>query len=263
MSRDELRAHVEEAARKLSAGQISVLADAIEGYPSATPSAKARATGAIASPAYADVAARLVDSWGAVDGLHGDALAFAIRSAAGALDAARAEQSIEVVWTGPQTTAVPVRLTRAVLIDVARAARHSLIVVSFAAYKVDVVLKELAAAADRGVVIRLILETGEASGGTLTFDAAQAFVSLRERVSFYIWPVDKRPALEKGRALLHAKAAIADDHTALVTSANLTGHGIAKNMELGLLVKGGPIPRRLSQHFRELMAADVLTEVLG
>jgi hypothetical protein len=46
-----------------------------------------------------------------------------------------------------------------------------------------------------------------------------------------------------------------------VTSANLTGHGIAENMELGVLVKGGPIPRRLSQHFRELIAGGVLTEV--
>jgi hypothetical protein len=33
-----------------------------------------------------------------------------------------------------------------------------------------------------------------------------------------------------GAAALHAKAAIADDHTALVASANLTGHGIGENM---------------------------------
>ena len=122
-------------------------------------------------------------------------------------------------------------------------------------------LRELDAAAERGVVIRLILESGEASGGTLTFDAAHAFASLRDRASFYVWPTEKRPVLERGRAVLHAKAAIADDHTALVTSANLTGHGIAENMELGLLVRGGPIPRRLRDHFRELMARKVLVRI--
>ncbi|MFN8105307.1 MAG: phospholipase D-like domain-containing protein [Acidimicrobiia bacterium] len=41
---------------------------------------------------------------------------------------------------------------------------------------------------------------------------------------------------------LHAKCAVADDHTALVTSANLTGAGLEHNMELGLLVRGGGVP---------------------
>jgi phosphatidylserine/phosphatidylglycerophosphate/cardiolipin synthase-like enzyme len=173
----------------------------------------------------------------------------------------RGEESVEVVWTGPRTTAVPVRLTREVLIDVIRDSRQSLFVVSFAAYKVDVILQELAAAADRGVVIRLILESGEAGGGTLTFDAAKAFDQLSNEVTFYYWPEEKRPVLERGRASLHAKAAIADDHMAFVSSANLTGHGILENMELGLLVRGGAIPRRLSEHFRELIADGTLQEI--
>ncbi len=164
-----------------------------------------------------------------------------------------------MVWTGPRTTAVPLRLTREVLIDVIRASRESLFIVSFAAYKVDVVLRELSSAAERGVVIRLILET---LGGTLYVDSALAFESLRGSASFYVWPDEKRPALGEGRAQLHAKAAIADDHTAFVTSANLTGHGIAENMELGLLVRGGPIPRRLSDHFHQLIADGTLAEVL-
>jgi cardiolipin synthase len=134
--------------------------------------------------------------------------------------------------------------------------------VSFAAYRVDVVPTELAAAAERGVVIRLILESGETGGGTLTFDAAKAFEALGDGVTFYVWPTEKRPVLERGRASLHAKAAIADDHTAFVTSANLTGHDIAENMELGLLVRGGAIPRRLSEHFRELIADGTLIPIL-
>jgi phosphatidylserine/phosphatidylglycerophosphate/cardiolipin synthase-like enzyme len=67
--------------------------------------------------------------------------------------------------------------------------------------------------------------------------------------------------LPAGTAALHAKAAIADDHTALVTSANLTGHGMNENMELGLLVRGGPVPRRLAAHFAQLMTDQVLEQV--
>jgi cardiolipin synthase len=109
--------------------------------------------------------------------------------------------------------------------------------------------------------VRLILETSEASGGRLDVDAANAFSSLGAAVSFWVWPTDQRPALPAGTAALHAKAAIADDHTALVTSANLTGHGMNENMELGLLVRGGAVPRRLAAHFTRLMAGRVLVGV--
>jgi len=205
------------------------------------------------------MAARLVRAWEGEDTLTGPALAVALQAASRAVGEERRQESIEVVWTGPRTTAVPLRLTREVLIDVIRASRESLFIVSFAAYKVDVVLRELSSAAERGVVIRLILET---LGGTLYVDSALAFESLRGSASFYVWPDEKRPVLGEGRAQLHAKAAIADDHTAFVTSANLTGHGIAENMELGLLVRGGPIPRRLSDHFHQLIADGTLAEVL-
>jgi phosphatidylserine/phosphatidylglycerophosphate/cardiolipin synthase-like enzyme len=261
MSRDELLAAIGEAARRLPPGQVESLANALEDCEAPTAEARSKAVGAVASPAFADLAGRLVRVWEGEDGLNGSALAVALRAASHAVEEERREESIEVVWTGPTTTAVPVRLTREVLIDVIRSSREGLFVVSFAAYKVDVVLTELAAAARRGVIIRLILESGEAGGGTLTFDAANAFDALRDEVTFYVWPTEKRPALERGRASLHAKAAIADDHTVFVTSANLTSHGIAENMELGLLVRGGPIPRRLSEHFHELIADGTLVEL--
>jgi phosphatidylserine/phosphatidylglycerophosphate/cardiolipin synthase-like enzyme len=262
VSQDELLARIGEIARRLPPGQVASLADALDDCEAPTPEVKSRAVGAVPSRAVAEVARRLVRAWESEGGVDGSTLAVAIRAASRAVEEERAEESIEIVWTGPRTSAVPVRLTREVLIDVIRASRESLFVVSFAAYRVDVVLTELAAAAERGVVIRLILESGEAEGGTLTFGAAKAFEALAKGVSFYAWPTEQRPVLDRGRASLHAKAAVADDHTALVTSANLTGHGIAENMELGLLVRGGPIPRRLSDHLRELIERGTLVEVL-
>ena len=188
-------------------------------------------------------------------------MALGLRAAVQAVQATRADQAVEIVWTGPQTAEVPVRLTRAVLVDVIRTAAERLVIVSFAAYKVALVVDELAAAAARGVDVRLVLETAETSGGRLATDAADAFASLGAAVSFWIWPSEQRPSLPAGAAALHAKAAIADDHTALVTSANLTGHGISENMELGLLVRGGAVPRRLAAHFTQLMADRVLIRV--
>lgn len=258
MSEDLVKA-VEQVARRLPASQVDALAKGVFGFESAA-AARVRVAGLVPTPAYAEAAGQLLKAWqSSGQGVSGHAVSLALQAASLAAQRERAEESVEIVWTGPQTPEVPLRLTREVLIDVIRAAQRSLIVVSFAAYKVEVVVRELAEAAARGVDIRLILEMAEASGGTLrATEASDAFTKLRDKASFYAWPTEKRPVLEHGRAALHAKCAIADDHTAFVTSANLTGHAISENMELGLLIHGGPVPRRLAAHFSELLAKGVL-----
>ena len=256
---DALAEAIARAARELPRKQALRLAGALAAEPGPpTPAARARLARLVPTPAFERAARRVLAYWGAAGG---EAIAVGLRAAAEAVAAARAEQRVDVVWTGPQTPAVPVRLTSAVLVDVVRAAQQRLIVVSFAAYKVEAVVAELARAAARGVDVRLVLETAAAGGGTLAVDAAAAFAPLAGTASFWHWPVERRPVLPAGHAALHAKGAVADTHTALVTSANLTGHGISENMELGLLVQGGPVPRRLAEHFLHLMAAGVLARV--
>jgi len=262
MDDDMLVDAIERAVRKLPASHIGLLARAIAAEPGPTASGRTAALSAVPTPRYREIALALLDDWASKAGdLPGSALALALRSASRTLEQEQRRESIDIVWTGPATAEVPLRLTREALIDVIRAAQQKLIVVSFAAYKVEAIVKELSLAADRGVNVRLVLETDEVGGGTLTVDAAEAFSALHHLAEFYVWPADKRPLLEHGKASLHAKAAVADDHTALVTSANLTGHALTQNMELGLLVRGGPIPKRLAAHFQQLMTRGVLTRV--
>jgi len=135
--------------------------------------------------------------------------------------------------------------------------------VSYAAYKVPDIVRALADAASRGVDVRLVLESAAGSGGRLMHDAAGAFRELAGRVRFYEWPFDHRLSEGGLDGTMHAKAAIADEQVAFVTSANLTGSAIEANMELGLLVRGGAVPRRLARHFRALMAAGHLVEIGG
>jgi cardiolipin synthase A/B len=146
---------------------------------------------------------------------------------------------------------IPVRQTQGVLVEVARAASSRLTLVSFAAYKTQAATEVLRDAAATGVDVRLILD-----GGT---DAQVAFTSLGNTVRLFTWPPTLLLHDDPQHASLHAKTAIADGHTAFVTSANLTGHALNRNMELGLLVKSGPIPRLLDQHFDDLIATQVLT----
>jgi phosphatidylserine/phosphatidylglycerophosphate/cardiolipin synthase-like enzyme len=46
-----------------------------------------------------------------------------------------------------------------------------------------------------------------------------------------------------------------------VSSANLTAFALELNMELGVLVRGGPAPRRVREHFDRMIRAGILVEV--
>lgn len=57
---------------------------------------------------------------------------------------------------------------------------------------------------------------------------------------------------------MHAKLAVADQQVLFVSSANLTHAEVAKNLEAGLLVRGGTAPKRAAEHIAELKATGVL-----
>lgn len=249
---DEIRS----AAEHYPAGQIEALASAFAAAQS--PAEASGLAAAFPTALLRQQAADLVKAWKATaPGVTGDAIAMALRASGATADAIRGEMTVEPVWTGPATPEIAVRLTRAALLEVIGVARHRLVLVSYAAYKVPDLVDALQGACNRGVDVRFVLETSEASKGALSFDASAAFEALVGQARFYVWPADQRPPGGK----LHVKAAIADEHAALVTSANLTGAALDENMELGLLVRGGGVPRRLAQHFMELMDEGILREV--
>lgn len=191
---------------------------------------------------------QVIGAWERAAAMDGVAVSVALCSARAAFRTARADSRVEVVWTGPDGD-VDVRLTYAVLIEVIRSARRRLTLVSFAAHRVVEVAEALRVAASAGVEVRVVLD-----GGT---EAARAF-DTSERVIRYTWPPTLLPEHDPRHASLHAKAAIADDQVAFVTSANLTGYALDKNTELGLLVRGGEVPRLLASHFDGLVARGVL-----
>ena len=93
--------------------------------------------------------------------------------------------------------------------------------------------------------------------GALTHDGAAAFESLRDSIEMYVWPIEKRPPGSR----LHAKVAVADGEFAFVTSANLTGHALDQNLEVGVLISGGQTPRRLTDHFHALISNGTLARL--
>lgn len=187
------------------------------------------------------------------------ALALALRAGSAVDDWHRAAQMLEVVWTGPAPLGTTLRRTDQALLELIGGASRRIIVVAYAAYKVEEIRKALFAARDRGVELWFILESVEESGGKLRFDPLPALGELAQGSSVFVWPQDLRERDEEGGyGLLHVKCAVADGRSLIVSSANFTGSAMELNMELGLLVRGGDLATKVERHFENLVAEGVL-----
>ena len=80
--------------------------------------------------------------------------------------------------------------------------------------------------------------------------------------SLYYWPHEKRDKTASGTiGKLHVKCVAADSEWLFLSSANLTEHAFTINMELGLLIHGGHLPKQIEQHFDRLIAKKMLISV--
>lgn len=253
MSGPSLDTVIASVARVLPSDQVQALAVFLDEQQGATKSNCEAMRALIPTAGFATQSAMLGKAWLTDPTVPGAALALALRATALAAERARHEQRVSTVWTGPTSSELPLRQTLGVLIQVIRAAKERLLIVSFAAYKIADVVDALHEAATRGVTIAVVVDEQT--------DASKAFARLGADASLYCWP-DAGKVLPNGaKVRMHVKAAVADDHTALVGSANLTGQALSENMELGLLVEGGDTPRRLDAHFRRLIAEEVLVSL--
>ena len=190
-------------------------------------------------------------------------LAALLRGAAIARRASADKETIELLWTGPEAPAIPLRRTDQALLDVIEKASQRLLILSFAVYSVPAIVDALQRAAGRGAAITLCAETSEDSEGRFQGDPT-ALQQLRPWVSIYHWPADQRGRSERGTVgVLHAKAAVADGQWLYLSSANLTRYALSINLELGVLIHGGAAPGKVEQQCRALIERGILRPYSG
>ena len=242
-------AAAEAAGRALGASAVRALATAIaDGWPDRA------ARAAVPGPGHEDLAAAVLRAQ-AADAMP-DALAAAyLRGLADGHAQASAQVQVEPVWSGPETFRVPVRATALVLTELARGAVHELVLVTYSAKPYQPLLDQLASAVARGVAVSVVVETLAGAGSAMSgAEPASAFATIAG-IDIWHWPKARR---REESAKMHAKVAIADRAALLVSSANLTQSGIEKNIEAGLLVRGGTAPRRAAEHIDELRTVGIL-----
>lgn len=171
---------------------------------------------------------------------------------------ARAEHEIELVWTGPSSKLIATRKTEQALLQVIDSATSKLFITSFVAYNVSSIMKALEKAAERGAMISMLLEASDKHGGGVSIDAIATMKAALPTARVFSW-AEKGDGFSGGK--VHAKVAVADECFCFISSANLTGHAMEKNMEAGVLIKGGATPRDLHRHLEALETTLVIRRV--
>ncbi|MBV8500242.1 MAG: phospholipase [Paucibacter sp.] len=200
---------------------------------------------------------RLVDAWRATS-VGSDELASMLLAAGHVFENVSKHQSTELVWTGPTTPFVSPRRTEQALLQVIGAAKRNLFITSFVAYDVSTIVKALNEASARGVSISMLLESSQDHGGSVSFDVLGKMRTLVPSANLYAWRERVAPFAD-GR--VHAKVAVADGDWCFITSANLTGHAMEQNMEAGVLLSGGQIPKLLLEHLHALVETKTVSPV--
>ena len=108
-------------------------------------------------------------------------------------------------------------------------------------------MNALGEALARGAEVSILLESNERHGGGISVDSIAKMRESLPRATIYYWEM-KDDEFIGGK--VHAKVAVADAKICFVSSANLTGYAMEKNMEAGVLVRGGNVPDQLHRHLK-------------
>lgn len=183
----------------------------------------------------------------------------------------RADQRVELVWSGPEQEGAGSRDTPALVRQLFKSAERFVIVSGYVVYDGESIFDELAArmVGNPMIVCWLFLNVKREKDD----DRSEELIVREFSGRFFRrdWPWSQRPRLfydpralvkyPSPRAVLHAKCIVVDDQRALVTSANLTEAAYYRNIECGVLLSDHVFAKQLADQFRGLVGAGILREI--
>ena len=167
----------------------------------------------------------------------------------------REQESTELVWSGPDANLLPARRTEQVLLDIINSAQESLFIVSFVLVNIPTIEAALDKAVSRGVNVKMLLESEDKEASDNFIGTIKRLSASMPNIEFYIWPRKNREGIQGGFARVHAKCAVADKARAFITSANLTSAALDKNIEMGVNIEGGNIPKNIFEQLSAMISS--------
>lgn len=213
------------------------------------------------TPDFRDATADFLNHWHSSVGA--EAVVVALLTAAKSELDHRQKETVELVWTGPESIEFRFRRTEQAILQVLDSAAQRITLVSYAVYKIPFICQALVRAAKRGVQITVIVETPDRVVGEQEYSTLQALgPEVAACCSVYYWPKENRPTSDGGKlGILHVKCAVADGLWLFLSSANLTEYAFTINMELGVLVTGSRLAGLVEGHFERLIEVGILSRV--
>jgi len=161
--------------------------------------------------------------------------------------------SVELSWTGPPHFSVRGRTTRGETEEMIENANKTILLVGYSiTKKAGEAVRLLKLAQKRGVSVVIVFHSDKKNKNK---NAIREIWARGRRPKFYT----RDPKIEKGFYKIHAKMIVVDDDDALITSANFTLHGLTRNFEIGLRVKG-PTAKNADTLVRDLIKKKYLRE---
>jgi phosphatidylserine/phosphatidylglycerophosphate/cardiolipin synthase-like enzyme len=204
----------------------------------------------------------LIDSWRRGNGpSSGVDLSLMVRTVGRAYRVAEANEVVQLAWTGPDHLQSTFRRTDRAWVEVIAEATRTLWIASYATWPGDEINNAIELAIGNSVQVNIIVERPEDNTG-LTNTGLNRFTQMvRSTAQFFAWPKEERPTNESNHCpSMHAKCVIADKRVAFVTSANLTEAAMERNIEVGIVLRGGPQPGRLVERFESMVTSGDLRQ---
>ena len=225
---------------------------------------RSRIADCIPHPHYRSLCLGFFQDWRAkAPGVSPSEVTIALRTAARSQRSREADQSVEIVWTGPRSEEVTFRHTEQAILQVLNSAQSRILLVSYAVYSIPNIQEAVVRAAWRHVKITVIVETPDKLDVQNEYSTLQALGDDVARCStVYYWPKENRKADGSGKlGILHVKCVVGDGNQLFLSSANLTKYAFSLNMELGVLITGGRAPHQIEPVFEQLINDGVLSKV--
>lgn len=159
-------------------------------------------------------------------------------------------ETAELVITSPNSFRVKARKTKDVIYSLVSKAEKSIVITGYAisdyfSELLDVIINK----SQQGVYVTLYVNDLEKQKSVL-----ERLLSYQSRfLRIYEYQKDKDDKM----AALHAKILVVDKEMALISSANLSYHGMQGNIEMGLLIKSVDKAKQIEDLLKELVRMKV------
>ena len=162
------------------------------------------------------------------------------------------EEKVELVVTAPNSFAVKTRTTLGAINEVLESAQKSIIMTGYSVSEyVSDFLDTVIAKSQKGIVVRLYINKVD----------NQASLEKLLRYKSRFLQIYNYTNVEDKMSALHAKILSVDGNRTLISSANLSYHGMSGNIELGCLVESEKIGKQTDDLFQQLYKEKVFQRI--